>query len=36
MAEDYANKLRALGLFRSVQVNPLEENLAWGAGCDSA
>lgn len=36
MVEDYANKLRGLGLFRSVQVKPLEENLAWGAGRESA
>ncbi len=36
MVEDYANKLRGLGLFRSVQVKSLEENLAWGAGRESA
>ena len=36
MVEDYANKLRGLGLFRSVQVKPQEENLAWGAGRESA
>lgn len=36
MVEEYANKLRALGLFRTVRTKPLEEHLARGAGREGA
>ena len=36
MVEDYANTLRALGLFRTVAAKPLEDQLAAGAGRDGA
>ena len=36
MVEDYANKLRGLGLFRTVEAKALEDQIASGAGRDGA